>query len=367
MFNIVIKETKEFVREKIYLFFFILFPVILVFLLGNLLNSTDIADEAIGQLKVQYVIDTEDPFSVAAIQSFAESVSDGSHIFFEQTDQPEAARKLAGENKITALVLFTGSPLQVQIYEGTNMIQNRTVEAVLNGFAQNSMTIAAVMKNSPQRMSSLSMTQESYTRQKDLGVNRSMIDYYAVAMVVMIAFMSMMVGAGAFTSEKESKTINRLIMAPQSKVSMFLQKVAGMMPQTLLQVTIIMGASILIFHAHYGATMEANLYLFLMFIVITFCMISIGAVIGLGIKGSPSSIIMPVVWVMLFFGGTYSKELHIKGVSDLLPNYIFQQAAFEVAVFSRYDTANKIIIGCLAVTVLALAAGAFLFNRKEAV
>ncbi len=364
MFNIVIKETKSFVREKIYLFFYILFPVILVFLLGNLLSSTDVAEEAVGQLKVQYAIDTEDPFAVAAIQSFAQSVSDDSHITFEQTGQPDAAKKLAGENKITALVFFTGNPLQVQIYEGTNIIQNRTVEAILNGFTQNSMTAAAVLRNSPQAMSDISSAQESYIRQKDLGVNRTMLDYYAVAMVVMIAFMSIQVGAGAFTSERQYKTINRLIIAPQNRVSMFLQKVAGMMPQTLLQVAIIMSASILVFHAHYGVTVKANLYLFLLFIVITFCMISIGALIGLVIKGSPS-FIMPIVWIMLFFGGTYSKEIHVEGFSDRLPNYIFQQAAFEVAVFSRYDTANLVILGCLAVTALTLAVGAFLFNRKE--
>ncbi len=367
MFNIIFKETKEFVREKIYLFFFILFPVVLVFLLGSLLNSTDVAEEAIGTLKVQYQIDTEDPYTVAAIQSFAASVSDGSNIIFEETDQSETAKKLAGEGKITALVIFTGSPLEILVYEGANRIQNRTVEAILNGFAQSSAIISTVLQQAPQNLTGISTTQETYTKQKDLGVSRSMIDYYAVAMIVMIAFFSIMVGAGTFVAEKQTKTMNRLIIAPKSKASMFVQKVMGMLPQCLLQVTIIMSASVFIFHAHYGASLQVNLYLFLLFIVITFCMISIGSVVGLLINGSPIAVVMPVVWLMMFFGGTYSKELYIEGVSNHMPNYIFQQAAFELAIFGRYDSANKVMLSCLAVTAFALAVGAFIFHRKEAV
>ena len=48
MFSIIIKETKEFLRDKTSLFFYIMFPVILIFLLGSLLSATDKAEEAIG-------------------------------------------------------------------------------------------------------------------------------------------------------------------------------------------------------------------------------------------------------------------------------------------------------------------------------
>jgi ABC-2 type transport system permease protein len=236
---------------------------------------------------------------------------------------------------------------------------------MLSGFIQNNKIISTVMQAAPQSLTTLPDAREDYTVQKDLGVKRSMIDYYSVTMVVMIALMSMLAGSSAFLSERQNKTINRLIAAPQNRVSIFLQKVAGMIPQTLLQITVIMGFSILVFGANYGATLQSNLYLFLLFFVITFCMISLGVIFGLFIKSSPFVVIMPVLWLMMFFGGTYSKEVHIEGFSDYLPNYLFQQAAYDVAIFGRYDKANHIIVICLGITILALAIGAWIFSRKR--
>jgi ABC-2 type transport system permease protein len=209
------------------------------------------------------------------------------------------------------------------------------------------------------------MKQEDYISQKDLGVSRTMIDYYAVSMVAMIGFMSALVGAGAFVGERQNKTINRLIIAPQNRVLLFLQKILGMVPQVMLQITVIMLVSVIVFKAHYAATLVNNLYLFLLFMVVTLCMISIGAVIGIVIKTNPMAVIMPVLWLMMFFGGTYSKEINISGITDAMPIFRLQQAAFDVAIFGRYGKANGIMLISLLVMALALALGAFLFSRKE--
>ncbi len=365
MFNIVIKETKEFIREKSYLFFFILFPVLLVFLLGSLLDESDIAESAIGTLTVDYILDTQDPFEIAAIEGFVSAMNDDATATFNRSEDIEKSKQEAGKDEITAAVSFGGNPLTIQVYEGTNLVKNRTVEAILTGFIQNNKAVNAVYQMAPERLAGFQVKTVDYTEEKDLGVKRSMIDYYAVSMVVMIAFMSMMVGANAFLGERQSKTINRLIIAPQNRISMFLQKICGLAPQALVQVSIIMIISMVVFNASYGASIEINLYLLLLFFMITFTMVSIGAIIGLIVKISPMIVIMPVLWIMMFLGGTYSKEIDIKGVSNIMPNYIFQQAAFDVAIFGRFEMANRVILGCLITTVVAFVIGAFLFNRME--
>lgn len=365
MFNIVIKETKEFLRDKTNLFFFMMFPVILVFLLGNLLGSMDNAEETVGTIKIQYFINTQNQYQRMAISGFITSAADGSNLVFEEGKELETAKKLAGEDKITAAVVFEGDPLKIQVYEGTNNVQNRVVGAILNSFVQTDKVISAVMVTNPAILTDVNNEQENYIKQKDLGVNRSMLDYYAVSMIAMIGFMSTLVGAVAFVGERQNKTINRLIIAPQSRVIMFLQKILGMVPQVVLQIIIIMLVSVFVFHAHYAATFLINLYLFFFFLVVTLCMVSIGAVIGVVIKSNPMVIIMPIVWIMLFLGGTYSKEINIKGLTAAMPNYQIQQAAFDLAVFGRYGKANTVIIVCLIVMVAALALGAFLFSRKE--
>ncbi len=365
MFNIIIKETKEFIREKSYLFFFILFPAVLVFLLGNLLDESDIAESAIGKLQIEYQMDTQDPYQAAAIERFITAINNDATITFHQVTDFEDAKQAAAQDEITAAVRFTAEPLTIQVYEGTDRVKNRTVQAILNGFIQNNRTFTAVYKQAPEKLMGFQSVSTDYTVEKNLGVERSMIDYYAVSMVVMIAFMSMLVGANAFLGERQNRTINRLIIAPQNRISMFLQKVCGMAPQAMLQIFIIMSISVVVFKASYGATLASNLYLFLLFFVITFCMVSLGTIVGLLFKISPFIVIMPVVWIMMFFGGTYSKEIDIKGITNIMPNYIFQQAAFDVAIFGRFQLANKVILGCVITTIAALMVGAFLFSRKE--
>ncbi|HPU63157.1 MAG TPA: hypothetical protein PK304_03295 [Mobilitalea sp.] len=94
-------------------------------------------------------------------------------------------------------------------------------------------------------------------------------------------------------------------------------------------------------------------------------MISIGAIYGLYIDANPMACILPVLWVMMFLSGTYSKEIIIDGLSQYLPMYQVQEAAFDLTIFGRHQKANTIIIVCLIISLIALVVGALGFSRKE--
>ncbi len=365
MFQIVVKEFKEFIREKTNMFFFLAFPVGLIFLLGNLLLHIDRSEEPIGVINIHYQLQTVNAMQNEVIHGFIDSFRGNKSIHFTSTDDLEAAKQLAGKNEIAAVVVFEGDPLQINIYEGKDNIKNRTVAAVMNGFARTGQAINSVLQTAPQVLPGLKTEQEAYVEQKDLGVNRSMIDYYAVSMMAMISFMSMLAGSAAFVGERQNKTINRLIIAPQNRAFLFLQKILGMMPQVAMQIMIIMVISVFVFHAHYAVDFTHNLYLFFMFFLVTLASISIGAVLGLIMKGNPTVIIMPVLWVMMFFGGTFSKEINVKGVTSLLPSYQLQQAAFDLTLFRRFDKANAVVIISVVILIIALILGAAIFSKKE--
>lgn len=365
MLYIIIKETKEFLREKTNLFFFLLFPVMLVFLLGNLLSSMDKSEATVGEIKLGYLIQTENDKDVMAIDSFIASVADNHNLSFEKVEDLEISKARAAKDEITAVVVFKGEPLEINIYEGTNNVKNRTVGAIINGFTKSYQSISAVMKTVPSAMVKGIGSQEEYLKQKDLGVTRTMLDYYAISMLAMISFMSVILGSMAFVMERQSKTINRLIIAPKNRVIMFLSKILGLVPQVILQITIIMIVSVFVFKAHYASNILDNLYLFFLFTVVTFAMIAIGVVIGFLIKINPLALIMPVLWVMMFLGGTYSKEINIKGISSAMPIRKVQDAAFDLAVFGRYQKVNLVIIICIIIMIIMLSIGAFLFSKKE--
>lgn len=365
MGHIIMKEVKDFLREKSNVFFFIMFPVILVFLLGNLLGSMDEAEATIGMIQLHYQIDTDQLMDRMAVEGFLNVIEEEETIIVEETQNVSTSRDLAAKDEITAVVVFSGDPLQINVFEGTNHIKNRTVGAILNGFVQNYQALSTIQIN-PTASRILQLPEEgSYLKQKDLGVNRTMMDYYAVTMLAMICFMSSILGSMAFAAERQNRTMNRLLIVPKNKILIFFSKILGMMPQVILQISVIMITSTTVFGAKYAMTGLDNLYLFAMFFIVTLAMISIGAVIGLVIRINPMTIIMPILWVIMFISGTYSKEIYIKGVTERMPVHWVQEAAFDLTVFGRWGRAGEVMLGCTLIIVVMLSLGAFIFSRKE--
>ena len=366
MFSIILKETKEFLRDKTNLFFYIMFPVILIFLLGNLLQNMDKAEDTIGTINIQYQLDTDDQNQRIDVLNFINKADqENGMIVFEETKELETAKLLAGKNEITAAIQLSGNPMEIKIFEGTNQIKNKAVGAIISGFVQANKAYSTVVNGNAQALSNIVNTQDEFVEQKKLGVNRTMIDYYAVSMLAMVSFMSILVGTGAFLGERQSRTINRLIIAPKNRVFIFLQKILGMIPQIVSQILIIMFISVVVFKAHYAMNLQDNLYLFLMFLLVTLCMNSIGAAIGMVLKVHPMAAIMPILWTMMFFGGTYSRGMRIKGVTEAMPIYQIQQAAYDLAIFGHKEKATWVILICFGTMLVALCVGAYLFSRKQ--
>lgn len=368
MLEIIIKETKDFLRDKSNVFFFLIFPILLVFLLGNLLSGLDKAEETIGELRIHYMIETEELMDILPIEGFIKGVSDEQNILFDKTEDLNASKDMVADGKIAATIVFTNNPMEIQIYEGMDRIKNRTISAMINGFSQVNKAVKVIIKSNPMTiMDSMKSVNSdaNFIRQKDLGINRTMLDYYAITMMSMLSFMSIMLGTMCFMGERQFKTIRRLKIAPISQVKLFLAKILGMLPQVILQISILMIVSVFVFGANYSSNLLDNLYLFFMFLAITFTVILIGAVIGLFVKINPSVITFPVMWVMMFLSGTYSKEIFIDGLTQLLPIYQVQEAAFDLAIFGRYNRANIVIVVCLLISIIMLIIGAIGFSRRE--
>ena len=364
MIEIIIKETKEFLRDISNVFFYLIFPIVLVFLLGNLLAELDKPEESIGEVKIHYMIGTNGQADIMAIESFIQGVSDEQNIIFEKTDDISASKDLVKSNEITSVILFTNNPLEIHIFEGTDRIKNRTINAMMNGFTQINKAVNVIVMSNPASLMNMKDGEADFIQQKDLGINRTMLDYYAITMLSMISFMSILLGAMCFMGERENNTIMRLKIAPISQTKLFLSKILGLMPQTIMQISILMILSIVLFDASYSTNLLDNLYLFLMFFVLTFTVVTVGAVYGLLTSVHPMATLMPIIWVMMFVSGTYSRGLFIDGITQAMPIYQVQEAAFDLAIFGRYEKANTVIIICIIISLIMLTIGAMSFRRR---
>ena len=366
MFAILKKEITEFLREKTNVFFYLLFPVLLVFLLGSFLGNLDKAEAVIGEIHVQYAIETQNPQTASAIEAFIESVNADGTMTMEKTGDVETAITAVAKGEISAVIIFE-EPLGIQIWEGSNRINNRAITAVMKGFAQTFRSISAVSAIAPETLGKLASEDlnADHVSPKDLGANRTMLDYYAIAMLVMLTMMCAISGAYAFTRERASNTLNRLILSPKNRWALYLQKIFGTIPQIILQISVMMSISVFVFGAHYARSFQGNAFLFLMYFVIALSLISLGALLGLFLKTDPTAVLLPLLWITMFFGGTFSKGLYIESISPYMPSYIIAGASFDITLFGRYEQGLRVIGVAGSLLIITLVAGVIAFNRME--
>lgn len=106
---------------------------------------------------------------------------------------------------------------------------------MLNSFIAVSDTYYKIASTDPSLlMNTYTDTGKSFVEQDGLGVTRSMMDYYAVSMAVMMIFMShMIMGSTALKDEERIFTLQRLYLSPVGKVKLFSENSSVRFPPLL--------------------------------------------------------------------------------------------------------------------------------------
>ena len=183
----------------------------------------------------------------------------------------------------------------------------------------------------------------------------------------MIFMSHMIMGSTSLKDEERIFTLQRLYLSPVGKVKLFFGKLIGTLPPAVIGNAVIMLFSVFVFGAKYCDSFVGNLILFLLFSCCSLATIAVGMLIGVLIKIPAESIVIPLTWALLFFSGSFSKQVFVEGFSDKLPPYIVQQAAFRLTLYGESDSALAVIAVCLAVTAAVSPIGAAIFRVKKSV
>ncbi len=287
-----------------------------------------------------------------------------------------------------ACVFFLGTFLdgaEILIHSGSDKIKNRTVKAIFDSYSWTAAAYMSVAASNPGALAGMmnagsgaeavdgagagsgadtvdgadAVDGGELVIHKDLGTNRSMMDYYAVTMVVMILFMGSVIGgAGAYESEHVNFTISRLDASPVGRTAVFFGKIIGSMPMVLLQVLAVMLVSTLLFGAHYCNTVSGNLLLAAMFLSASLAALSVGVLLNLIFPRIPAGlVIMPVLWLAMFFSGTFAMDIHVPGLTECMPMYVIQRAAFDLTVFGKTERALQVTAVALIIFAAMLVLG----------
>lgn len=340
--QLILKEIRSQFRTPSVVFLSILFPSLCTFFLGTLLEDVMKSDGMVGDISIAYCV--EESVSAKAFEEFIISLEKESVLSADKVDKiPEKI------GDYSAAVELVGS--EITIYNGSNAIQNRTVKALIDGFNQTAGAYTAVAVNNPQAMNEISLPNEDFTAPKDFGRTRTMMDYYAVAMaVVIVVFGAIMGGVDTYTNERTNNTLIRLDGAPVGKTTVYFTKIIGQIPMILLECAAIMIISTVCFGAHYAATLPQNLLLFAMFVCASLAILAVGILLNLFIK---SLALMPIImvtgWTILFFSGAFQPDISLGAISEYLPPKIILNASFDLTVFSRTEQAVSVIAWSLGI------------------
>ena len=332
---IIKRELILFFRDWGSIFFCMIFPLVLTGMLGTLLESLNVSDYAAGNLTLQYVGIPEE--YLPAI--------DG--VTFVKADNFNTAKDAVKDKKADAAVSFSADG--IDLYKGGDSVKSGVAEMIFRSVSLNG--------------NSGTVDNSTYVKTKELGYNRSMMDYYAVAMIVMILFMGGAIGgAGAFYESRKDGTLRRAAISPKTRTALYLESLLSFLPQNIFQIVCTMIPAVLIFHAHYADTFAENLLLFAMFFVVGAAIMALFGLVGLLSNINPTLIIMPVMWALLFCSGTFSQSVL---VSEKLPPALIQAAAFDLTIFGRYDKCLAVMCVCAVIIILSVITGTLLFGRKE--
>lgn len=348
---------REFHRQKANLFFTVLFPSILVFILGTLLEQWNISEYAVPKMQVAYVAGEPYP----AFEQFLREMEAQGLLTVEWVQEKETALEKIDEEYVAVLV-YEPKENRLDLYQGADSVADRTLHAILEGYSG----LEQAIMLSVQSGETFDITKQAdYIKPKELGVERSMIDYYAVAMLVMILFMGCSIAGGTAVYDfKNNGLLERVAVTPVSKAKIFCMMVLGHFPMVAIEIGAVMISSVALFGAHYGKTAAENLMLLLYFGIVGMTLVAVGSLAGIVVRVNPVAVMMPVSWMILFFSGSFAR-IKVDGITQVMPAWHIQEAVFDLTLFGNYGRLLYVGGICLVCCIVFVALGAAMFSGKR--
>ncbi|MFC5700763.1 ABC transporter permease [Cohnella faecalis] len=375
-------EIRRTLRKPMFLVFQIIFPLLLIFILGSALsNSFQMKDVALKPVQVAWV--QEDSGSLAAsVDGFLQAPEVKSIVRITRVaDREEAVKQVkAGETEFAVIVpagfsddVTQGKEANWEWIPGNDRSQNLVAESVFQSFLDhtNGMQAAAIALGPDAATTAAPGAQTaeggeaSYVHVGKLNAKYeySSKQYYGASMLIMFLLYAGMGASFSLALEKEGHTLSRLNSTPVSEVTLLLGKVFGNFILTLLQSAVIVGFTTAVLGVDWGSS-----YLPIAIVCVSLSVLSISlAVIGTALIKNTKSLQMVFqipIMVMTFLSGGFT-PLPEEGAFGHLREFTVNHWAFQSLLNNMLGSDSSIVwhqtgvLAAIAATILALSVLAY--------
>jgi ABC-2 type transport system permease protein len=370
--NIKLKEIKIQFKQKRVLAIMIIFPIVLMVILGTVFND-DSNGGAIEDFNVAYEFIGEGSITKAT-QSMMEDLSSTEDIIFTKVENQSEAMEDIKSVKYACFIVVNEDLKEIKIYENERFnFEASIMETIMSTFVQRYNTIVEIVKVNPQLLANL--PEDIISNKKFVSINSveptrtaSALDYYGVTMLTLIILYSSMSGAYATKSEKLKKTMDRMVIAPINKMNIFIGSTLGTVLSTIIQMIIVFSFSKYILKVYWGEHIVAVLLIILSLIIMS---VSMGIAAGYIFKNDSAmdGFLNLLIPVMAFLGGAYTNVTGIDNkifvlISKLSPVKWVNSTIFNIVYNNNFSDFGITIVINIGIAVLLMVISTISFNKE---
>ncbi len=372
MARIVLKEFRLNIRDFKANAMMVIFPIVLIIILGAAFSSTFERTVKLGSIKVLYTEDTNERAQTLtkAFGSFREELSKGMGISFEKTDDVDFGIASIKKYKYSAFLFISDDPQEIKLYKNERYSFTASLlENALNSFINTYGAMSAIAAGNPSAMALPKMQEHGeYVILEALEEKRQpgSLDYYTITMTTMILLYASMTGFWSVRGDLVQKTASRTLCGPVSGYELLTGKVLGCIIVTIVQGLAVIVFSGLVLKANWGEDLTTVGLLLLSHSIMS---ISMGVGLAYFFKNADAAngIMNTIIPISIFLGGGYV-PLDVMGsafakLSVISPVKWINSALFRVIYGGDYS--HVAISLAISTTVsVAFILIAVLFSRK---
>ncbi|KYH30835.1 ABC-2 family transporter protein [Clostridium tepidiprofundi DSM 19306] len=370
--SIIIKELKHDFRDKHLISIMILFPLLLIVILGAAFSGGfDGESLDLNNTRVIYHSDEKGEFS-KGFSEFIKRFNDMG-MTFENIDDKENALELVKNDYYACYIEIDEPNKQIKLYKNNRYnFEAGLIEGVLGTFVQRYNVISEIAKTNTSALKKISLKGDtSFVKVESIDKKKSprAIDYYGITMLTMTIMYSIMTGTEAIKMEERIKTENRMHVSPTRKYNVFIGKVLGVFLVSMFQMLIVMIFSKKVFNVYFGNDICTVLVILCSQIIMSIC---VGVGIGIMIKREEiaNGFMNVIIPVMVFLGGGYVpiEQYNIKAlnlISNISPVKWINKSIFSVVYGNDYRYVKTAIMVNVSIALVFFILSSLRFMRKE--
>lgn len=314
----------------------ILFPIILITILGVALGDAFSGGSSLSEIKALYTVEGTGPMG-AAFRSLAAAAARTGVQFSTAKSREQGIQSVENADFTAYLVVGANG---IQLYRNERYpVESGIVKSIVAAFLLRYNAEAALA-----RSRTASMTEESpppapagsYVESRSLIGKRTpnATDFYSVTMLTLIILYSSVFGASRARAERRLGTANRILSAPVRRAQLLVGQVGGSLVALMVQAVVLMAFSSFVLGAYWGSHL---LTVFVLILAESVMIVSVDLVAAylLPTEGASAAVLNTIIPFIAFFGGAY------------VPLDMMGSAVEKMAAYSPLKWLNQALLGVI--------------------